>query len=148
MNLRSFDTAALSQSGVEYKVRHPVTGEVMLDENSKPMVLKLLGPDSKEFRRISQTQVNASLRQQFDLRGRKNLSADKLTAQAIEEYDIQLCTTCTVGWDNVCDGEDNHPLEFNKDNVEKVYKSFPFLREQVSMFINDRANFMQDSKKN
>jgi hypothetical protein len=38
--------------------------------------------------------------------------------------------------------ENGDDLEFTKENVRRVYKTYDFVREQAREFVEDRSNFL------
>ena len=65
---------------------------------------------------------------------------NRIDAESIEAEAIEVLIACTLDWANVAfEGE---VLECTKANIRKVYTAFPWVREQVDEFVDDRANFM------
>lgn len=52
MDLAKLDLEAAADSGATMEVRHPITEEVLLDKDDKPLTITLLGADSKAFRKV------------------------------------------------------------------------------------------------
>jgi hypothetical protein len=62
------------------------------------------------------------------------------TAEEQDESGLNLLVACTLAWEGVIvEGVD---LPCTPDNVKMVYRRFPWLQEQVTAFIGDRANFL------
>ena len=113
------------ESGYEVEILHPKTGE------SLGMWVSVAGPDSDKARRAIQRGVDRALRAQ---RTRRPSSAD-----IQDNYVRQLAETC-ISWKGF--QENGQPIEFTPENVAKVFRRFPFIREQVDAAAADRANFI------
>ncbi len=128
-----------STAGVAMKVRHPISGAVLLqdkngDEEQKPVTLTLRGVDAPEFQNerksIMQRRLNASVG-----KGKVKVSADEIENDALD-----LLIKCTVEWDGIIYQEKS--LQCNPANVRMIYTQLPWLREQADAFTEDRANFL------
>lgn len=127
--------AQSSDEGADMALRHPVTDEVLHGDDEQPIVFRLAGSDSGRWRRKIK-QLGARLAEK---RNRK-LTPDQAEAQGAE-----LLACVTLGWSEnfTVDGE---PLPFSEDAARKLYLAQPWIREQVDLFVGDRANFLLDSK--
>jgi hypothetical protein len=94
------------------------------------MHLKLLGSDSDAYKK--------TMRKQQDRHLKKGLR--KLTSEQVEADSTELIVSCTVDWKNMQENGDD--LEFTKENVRRVYKTYDFVREQAREFVEDRSNFL------
>ena len=105
---------------------------VGIDMKPTSIKIRVVGKDSKTFRRIEDAAALAYL----ESKGKSETGvAERMAAM-------------TLSWENVPDPREEtygEPLAFNKDNAKLFYEKAPFVLEQVNRFINDRANFMQDS---
>jgi len=134
MDLNNFDTSKTAKTGAKLHLVHPVDDEPMYD-GKKKVTITLLGVDSKEFseskRAITVSNVSKMRKgKDFDV-----VPTDEETARTLAE--------CTLGWDGLSKGK--VPLEFSKDEAFKLYMEFPWIREQVNLFVGDRANFFTKS---
>jgi len=72
--------------------------------------------------------------------GRRGVS---ITADELDNDSLDLLAACTLGWSGfVVDGSE---LECNTENARRLYRQFPWLREQAQQYIDDRANFLKTS---
>jgi len=92
--------------------------------------------DSNVYRDTQRRLANKRLRD--STRGR-NISAAELEADANE-----LLVAAITGWGGFEDG--GQPWPFTTDNAKLLFRGDPHIREQWSLFVNDRANF-SDSRK-
>lgn len=126
MDLKTLDITSPANEGVWMDIEHPITGEVL------DIKIKVAGIDSNIYRKKLREQQNKRIRKGF-----KNITAEELEAEAIE-----LLVACTLDWKGV--EYEGQELECNPENIRKIYKEFPWIREQVDLFINDRANFLKN----
>jgi len=130
IDLGQFETGT---EGEWLELLHPVTGEVIRDEDDAPMRIELVGKDSDEYRKAQRAITARRLKSRSRS---KSFDADSLEHEAID-----LLVACTKGWEGIAlDGDD---LEFNKANCRKVYAKYLWIKEQVDEFVDDRGNFMQ-----
>lgn len=66
---------------------------------------------------------------------------DGVPQEKLRSDSTKLYAACTVAWKGLI--EDGNPIEFNPENVRRVYESMPFIREQVIAFVEDRSNFIK-----
>lgn len=97
--------------------------------------IKLNGTDSKSFRDL----VRARAREQM---ARRNKSPDLSQA---EDQAVKTLARCTLDWEGV--GENGNMLDCTFENVCHIYGKYLWLREQVDIFMADRANFLPDAAK-
>jgi hypothetical protein len=123
-SLDQLNTAKAADEGKWLELEHPVSGEPL------DMHLKLLGSDSDAYKK--------TMRKQQDRHLKKGLR--KLTSEQVEADSTELIVSCTVDWKNMQENGDD--LEFTKENVRRVYKTYDFVREQAREFVEDRSNFL------
>jgi hypothetical protein len=122
----------LKDQGVWMNVMHPVTGQEI--PNAR---ILLLGFDSDEVQKSIRENQNARIK----LLGRR--SSRTKAAEIMEQERMNVIIAATIGWEMegvLLDGKPFPP--FSKDAARRVYDRFPWLKEQVEEFVNDRANFL------
>lgn len=135
MDLEKFDVVKGANDGFELELLSP-------KDNSTPLgiFITIMGTDSDEFRKIRSAQ-NRQRVAKLSKGNRTIVSADEIDAAAIE-----LLVACTKSWRDgtkitiTLRGEE---LPCIPMNVEKLFKAMPWIREQVDVAINDRANFIK-----
>lgn len=132
MDLTNLIVNSASEDGAKCEIVHPVT-ERSFDP---PVYITVVGIDSELYQKASRELTNKRLKK-ATARGRFKLTA---TAEELEAEHIELLARCTVGWENI--EWEGKPLPFDKDNAKKLYTKAPWLREQVDLFMGDRANFL------
>lgn len=129
VDLSNLDTNKASEVGAVLEVLHPTA--------NTPLGIKitLAGVDSDLYRRTINKNVNKRVQRM------KPGQSLPFTAEEQEESSLELLAICTLGWENVVvDGE---AIPHSKENAKELYARFPWIREQVDMFIGDRANFLR-----
>jgi hypothetical protein len=59
----------------------------------------------------------------------------------IEDAKPGIAAAATLGWKNV--SRDGAAIEFSRSAAKKLYEEHPWLLQQVSEFIENRANFFR-----
>lgn len=132
MDLSSLDTRKAAGDGAKYQLRHPVEDTPITTDDGKPVTITVIGTDSEAFRRAAQAQANSRL---------KHGQRSRVTAETVESDATDLLVACTTGWSGiVVDGKE---LDFSAENARALYDRFPWIREQVSAFAAERANFLK-----
>lgn len=120
------DKDKYAEDGRTLHVCNPDTGE----ETDIEIVLR--GADSPTNKRIVNTQIA-----KYRLLPQSKISMDQIKADEIEQL-----AACTVSWQNV--ELDGKPLPFSHANAVMLYSRFSWLKDAVSAFIADRANYRRD----
>lgn len=135
MDLSELSTKEAADDGSVLELRGP-TGAPVMQDDDRPVTITLLGADSDVLTRVANQQTNRYLRD----RGAASMTAEGAIANRIE-----YLAAATVAWSGIkVDGE---ILECGRDEAKKLYRRFPFIRDQVSAFVDDRANFLKASLK-
>lgn len=102
----------------------------------------IVGVDSPTYRAKSTELQRARMNQMF----RKKAAPDPDDA---EKDALELLVAATRGFSGSANplGGDG-PLDFNTENVRRLYRERPQVREQIDRAINTRANFLRRSATN
>ena len=137
-DLSEMNLSRSADEGAVMTLYHPVNGEPIIDDTTgQPWTITLAGQDSERFRKATQANTNRRLSMR---RGRPG----QITAQELDNEALELLVACTLSWSGIT--LELQPLAFEPNNVRKVYRDFPWVREQVDAFIGDRANFSTPSR--
>lgn len=131
MDLSKFDTRELADVGVPMPVHTP-DGSPLLKGDGSPVTITLLGQDGDTLTKARNAQTNATLR------------GGLVTAEMARTNEINFMVKATVGWDGIGFGEDETP--FTPEAAAKLYRELPWLRDQIRVFIHDRARFIKASQ--
>lgn len=140
-DLDALDTKTPSENGVDMPVRD-LKGEQMTDKNGKKVSIRVKGPDSDTYRRMTRLQIRK--RMERSAKGEK--LDDDADAEANENDAIEIMAACTVGWQGINDKGGN-PIPCSPQNATTLYKRYPTIRDQIDVFISSRANFSPVSSK-
>lgn len=125
--LSKFDTVSSANDGAKLELTD-ANGAAVLKEDGTPLTITLLGKDSDVWIKAENAARNRRLAQGPRM---------KLTAEALESEAIQALAKVTVAWDL------DAPCTY--EEAVKVYTRYPLIREQVDLFVADRANFTKAS---
>jgi hypothetical protein len=138
LDLSQLDTGAAAEGGVDMALKHPVTNAPLLqDDGETPITIRLLGMDSKAFRKA--TRANQDRR----LRGTRYRAP---TAEELDAEGLELLVKCTISWTGIV--LDGSSLDCTPVNVRTLFTRLPWVREQIDNYIGDRANFLAPSPTN
>ena len=139
-DLAALDTTDLSEEGTWMHLAGPNDADLYVGEedDEKPVRILLIGKDSKKYQDIEHKNNNKLLSEAALKGGRrpKNLTLSEDTSAR----NIEKLAKCTKAWENVI--VDGAELECTTKNARMVYKRFPWIREQVLDFANDRSNYL------
>lgn len=135
-DLGEVDTKTRSEEGVAMTIRKLDGTELTRD--GKPVQIFLRGPDSEAYLAGQQAQVRKRLSRAAD---RGSLKAADIDLDEADRDALELMVSCTVKWDGV-KTPDGKPIDCTPDNVRALYQNYPLIREQVDVFITNRAHFI------
>ncbi len=129
-DLTLLDTAAKAEEGAVLDVRHPSTRETL------DIKITLNGADSDTYRKASTELMRRAVRrhEKGGVLGKDDAVDDVVT----------ILVACTVGWTGLA--EDGKDIPFSRKDAKRLYVKYPWLREQVSTFIENRGNFIPELK--
>lgn len=142
------DTKTLSDNGawVHLKNGHSpayLTGKDGEPDTSKPVKIRVLGPDSP----VLQAKVRKRIAARIKTRG-GGIDLSRMSQSEIEAFleknsgaEAESWVDATVEWMNV-PGADGKELEFNAKNVEWLYNSYPAIVRQLNKDAGDIDAFL------
>ena len=135
MDLSSLDIAKVSDEGAKCVLVHPVTQQILRDADGNEVSITLAGTDSEAYRKAQRKLIN------------KRLAAKgkgTITAEQVDADDLQILGDCTLSWEGLL--VDGVQLVCSASAAIKLYSDprFPWIREQATAFMNDRANYLSD----
>ncbi len=138
MDLSSLNTRTLSEEGVWMTLRNPDTSYDVLDEKGEPVRFRLIGKDSRAYRR-KRNEVVAEIRNRTG--NRREVSLEDL--EASERRSLEIVAACIVEHDPIT--FNGKPVDLTKTKTALDVLSDPgnaFLVEQLDGFIHNRGNFL------
>ena len=122
MEFNSLLTQEAHEEGAEVQIVNPNTGE------KTDVFIKVLGPDSKEFR----TAVKVAMRKAIANSAKDDPEDDT-------ETDIEQIAAATIGWRGIM--SEGKELPFTKKQCKDLYRKAPSILDQVNRFIGNYRNF-------
>ncbi|MNT58262.1 hypothetical protein D3C86_1255030 [compost metagenome] len=135
MDIIATDTTTHANEGAVLELRS-AEGAALLQADGSPVTITLLGADSDIYVRASNQLTNRALR---------NRGKAQITAESALTDQINLLAKAVTAWSGIGLGEESTPC--TEENAKKLLR-VAYIREQVSDFIADRANFTKASPKN
>ena len=120
MDLADLFTRSTAETGVEMKLLHPGTGEVIKNDDGKEWVMTVAGTDSDRWK--------ATIRTAARKRGQSS------------DDGIETMSSLVIGWKNLVLNKE--PLKFTPQAAIKLLTDYPWIRDQVNSFASERANFL------
>jgi len=118
----------------DVELNHPITGEVLCNDDGSTMTITVYGPHSSTYKSIMHTQQNKRLMKAQRTGGKLNLTSEELEASSME-----LLVKCVSGWNITMDKK---PEEFSQDKVRQVFTDLPWVRDQVDYVFGDTRSFL------
>ena len=131
MDLAQLDTKQAANSGRELVIVDPATNR---DTDIK---IILAGQDSDIYQELDR---EASRKRFKVLKKRQELN---LTPEEVEEEQLQLLVSCTLGWSGLTEG--GKAIAFSAGEAKRIYQQYPVIRRQVVAFVGSEANFLPES---
>lgn len=121
--------------GAKMEVKDPTTDQPMLkDDGETPITITLAGVESDKWKKARSTVGNKYLK----TAGPNRPPGAKTIEESIADDAFQLAAV-TLAWDGVI--VEGQELECNQANAARIYAKYDWLRNQVSEFVGNRANF-------
>jgi len=115
-------------------IKHPVSGEVLKNDDSSDMVITVYAPHSKEYKKVQRDIVGKRLKAAQES-GSKDIDYEKL-----EEATMDLLIRTTKSWDITYDG--NKP-ELTEDKSRQIYDEVFWIKNQIDDALNNSLDFMK-----
>lgn len=142
MDFRKYDVVKAAETGAILYLRDPATGEPLGQENPETgepegAWIKLMGTDSTVYKNAIHSRLNKRLNQ------KKQKDVDI----AVEEKStLVTLAKMTIDWSEET-GIDGELLECTQQNAVRLYREFPWVKEQVDEFVAERSNFLNGALK-
>lgn len=137
MDLTKYNVEVTAEQGAWMELESPVDGEVLMTDKNEPVRIKLLGTDSKVWRNknreTQRARINSMVRKK----------AKNIDYTISDEDACEMLAECTIEWSGI--DEKGKALEFSEEAARDLYTRYIWVREQVDIFINDRANFFPNA---
>lgn len=124
------DLSTMKESTVDTAIVHILHPKTGVDTGIR---IEVASVDSPKYRKASSIVQN---RNAALFRKGKN----SLSIEAINEGTTDLLVAAVISWEGVIWAGEEMPC--NENNIRQVYELFPWIKEQVDEFVNDRGNFI------
>lgn len=140
LDLSTLDTKAAAEQGIVVELEHPFNPTApFVDDEGNPYYIKILGSDAGKVREKSRKQVDRIL----SLLHKGRAPGDSETG---ERDNVDRLAAATIEWNlPALDGQPMPPA--SEHAARKLYSDprFPWIVEQLTKAINDRARFFSKS---
>mgnify|MGYP000010225343 CR=1 FL=1 len=126
-DLAELDTVKGGDEGHEFELRHPISGDPM------GAFITVVGADSERH----QEHLRALQKKSVDAM----MKSRRVNGVDAEQEGINLLAASTLGWRDL-PLWDGLLFEYSQHNAQKLYRRFPWVREQASVVVQERANFL------
>lgn len=128
-DLSAFDVATPANAGYTLE---------LLDKNKRKTghTITVLGRDSDSYQSLMQQQN----RRRWSRMQKANSA--RMTQEELEEDALDLLAACVKAWSFTLPGGD--PFPCNASNAVELFRTAPYIKEQVDEAVADRGNFTQD----
>jgi len=138
MDLSTLDTSTIANAGAVLHLNGPTGQPLFEDDGETPVTITLLGEDSDVV-----TKVNNEAANRF-LRGMGN-AQQQVTAETSKANELKKFAAATVDWSGIV--VEGKAIDFTPAAAVSLYRRFPWIADQIRVFIADRANFLKASPK-
>ncbi len=121
---------------ITVELKHPSTGELLLNTDDTPMTITVWAAHSKEYKSVIHEAANKRLKKAAKT---KNKQVD-LTIEEIEQQGLDLAVAVIKDW-NITYGEEMP--KFSRDLALEIYKELFWVREQVDEAVESVDVFTQ-----
>lgn len=131
-DLSNLDTKAEANIGRVMTLKHPGDGSILLTDEKKPvpMTITLHGLDSDNYAKHKHFMTARVMEEQ-------GKTPDKEEA---ERRNAESFAAVTSTWHLWLDGG---LVPFSKEKAIEIYIRFPWIREQIDVFVSNRKNFIK-----
>ena len=138
LNTSEFDLRDAADGGAWCQLLHPVTSDELGADEGKPARIRIQGIDSMGFEKA--LAKSAAIRAKEPQR-RAAISDQRIAAEAEKSERIQAreLADVTIGWEHI--EMDGQPYPFSRENALRLYTQYKWIREQLIVFVFERANF-------
>ena len=115
-------------------IKHPVSGEVLKNDDSSDMVITIYAPHSKEYKKVQRELITKRLNEAQGS-GSRDFDYEK-----IEEATMDLLARTTKSWDITYDGE---KPKLTQAKARQVYDEVFWIKAQIEEAANSVLDFMK-----
>jgi hypothetical protein len=145
-----FDTVSGSNLGAFLHLESPrtqspayVSGDDGEPDETRPIGVKLFGPDAKEYRSLTRARESRLIKQRAGKMDLKKMSVEQIQAFVLdgEKSILMNAVDATHGWSNMT--IDGDYVDYSRETAIRLYNRYPEILRQVSAFQGEAGNFLQ-----
>lgn len=131
LDLSKTNPADKAEEGFELQVTLP-------DGTPTEAFIKVRGAASKKVRDYGR-QMFREVQMKEEMARRRGKTVEQPTLEELEEKAAASAAVRVISWKNI--GEDGVELTFTQETAERIFKKYPFIRDQVIEASDDVMNF-------
>lgn len=131
LDLKATNPATVAESGYEFKV-------VLPDGTQTDAKIKVRGEASPVVRAFGR-KIYQEQQMRDKIAKRKGNNADDQSIEDLEEIASRAAAVRIISWTGLTEG--GVPVQYSKENAERIMSEYPYLRELVLGESNDVLNF-------
>ena len=116
---------------IEVILKHPVSGETLLNDNGTEMTVTVYAPHTKQYRKSNFDRANGFIKQ----RGKDSFD---MTFEDMEEISVTLLVDITADWDITFDGK---TPKFTKSKAKEVFSEIFWIKDQADKALSEAQVF-------
>ena len=134
-DLAKHNYTEIAEAGYEFELKLPGTGE------GTGVFITVRGDQSKTVKAFGRKKYSEfKLREQQAKRRGKDV--DDMTLEEAEELSIESAVVRVIGWKNIT--ENGKDVAFSKENAERIFRDFTWIKEQVMEEAAQLLNFRSE----
>jgi hypothetical protein len=141
MDLAEIKAADRTDSGIEVVLRHPASGEVILDPtcaHESEQFVRVIGMESAKFREFTAERDRRDAMEAKKARGGKL----EFTREQREARMIDSLVVCTIEMHVI---ENGKKIEQTPDEFRRIYTDYHWIKKQVLLEVYNDANFFRSA---
>ena len=131
-DLAKHNYTEIAEVGYEFELKLPGTGE------ATGVFITVRGDQSKTVKAFARKKY-AEFKLREQQAKRRGKEAEDMTLEEAEELSIESAVVRVIGWKNLT--ENGKDLPFTKENAERVFKDFSWVKEAVMEESGQLLNF-------
>ena len=134
-DLAKHNYTEIAEAGYEFELKLPGTGE------GTGVFITVRGDQSKTVKAFGRKKYSEfKLREQQAKRRGKDV--EDMTLEEAEELSIESAVVRVIDWKNIT--ENGKPVAFSKENAERIFRDFTWIKEQVMEEAAQLLNFRSE----
>lgn len=131
-DLSKHNYTEIAEAGYEFELKLPGTGE------GTGVFITVRGDQSKTVKAFARKKY-AEFKLREQQAKRRGKEAEDMTLEEAEELSIESAIVRVIGWKNLT--ENGKDVVFSKENAERIFKDFAWVKDQVMEEAGQLLNF-------